>query len=73
MFSITKIGRFLRRFSVVDFSAVDFLDFLKTVKIHTKNSCVCMIFFKSNAFLWFDFQLMVLLFKEEMRRINTHF
>lgn len=26
-FSTTKIGRFLRRFSVVEFSAVDFVDF----------------------------------------------
>lgn len=29
MFSTTKIGRFLRRFSVVEFSAVDFLDFFQ--------------------------------------------
>ena len=32
MFSMTKIGRFLRGFSVVDFSAVGFLDLLKTLK-----------------------------------------
>ena len=29
---MTRIGRFLRGFSVVDFSAVGFLDLLKTLK-----------------------------------------
>ena len=28
---MTKVGRFLRRFLIVKFSAVDFLDFVKTV------------------------------------------
>ena len=32
---MTKIGRFLREFSVVDFSAVGFLDLLKTLKDST--------------------------------------
>ena len=35
MFSMTKIERFLRGFSVVDFSAIDFLDLLKTSKDST--------------------------------------
>lgn len=39
MFSMTRVGRFLRRFSVVDFSAVDFLDFLKAVRLNTKSCC----------------------------------
>ena len=38
MFSMTNVGRFLRRFSVVDFSAVDFLDFLKTVRLNTESA-----------------------------------
>ena len=32
MFSKTKIGRFVRGFSVVDFSAVGFVELLKTLK-----------------------------------------
>ena len=35
MFSMTKIERFLRGFSVMDFSAIDFLDLLKTSKDST--------------------------------------
>ena len=35
MFCMTKIGRFLRGFSVVDFSAVGFVELLKTLKDST--------------------------------------
>ena len=35
MFSMTKIGRFLRGFSAVDFSAVGFVELLKTLKDST--------------------------------------
>ena len=38
MFSMIKIGLFLRRFSVVDFSAVGFLDLLKTLKTQLQKS-----------------------------------
>ena len=38
MFSLTKIGHFLRRFSEVDFSAVGFLDLLKTLKTQHQKS-----------------------------------
>ena len=38
MFSMIKIGLFLRRFSVVDFSAVGFLDLLKTFKTQLQKS-----------------------------------
>ena len=53
---MTKIGRFLRGFSVVDFSAVGFLDLLKTLKTQRQKS---LFLYKSNfhqqsiAFLWF--------------------
>ena len=56
---MTKIGRFLRRFSLVDFSAVGFLGLLKTFK--TQRQKVMFLYesdfhCQSNAFLWFDFQ-----------------
>ena len=38
MFSMIKIGLFLGRFSVVDFSAVGFLDLLKTLKTQLQKS-----------------------------------
>ena len=38
MLSMTRIGRFLRGFSVVDFSAVGFLDLLKTLKTQLQKS-----------------------------------
>ena len=70
MFSTTKIERFLRRFSVVEFSAVDFLDFLKTR--HQKLPFLCSYdFFQNKAFLWSDFHLMVLLIMQEMHRGNV--
>ena len=56
---MTKIGRFLRGFSLVDFSAVGFLGLLKTFK--TQRQKVTFLYkshfhLQSNAFLWFDFQ-----------------
>ena len=54
-----KIGRFLRGFSLVDFSAVGFLGLLKTCK--TQRQKVMFLYksdfhWQSNAVLWFDFQ-----------------
>ena len=43
MFSMTKIERFLRGFSVVDFSAIDFLDLLKTSKDSTPKITVSVL------------------------------
>ena len=59
IFSMTKIGRFLRGFSLVDFSAVAFLGLLKT--FNTQRQKVMFLYksdfhWQSNAFLWFDFQ-----------------
>ena len=56
---MTKIGRFLRGFSLADFSAVGFLGLLKTLK--TQLQKVMFLYksdfhWQSNAFLWFDFQ-----------------
>ena len=56
---MTKTGRFLRGFSLVDFSAVGFLGLLKTFK--TQRQKVMFLYksdfhWQSNAFLWFDFQ-----------------
>ena len=56
---MTKIGRFLRGFSVLDFSAVGFLGLLKTFKTETtlKSRVPKSDFYwQSNAFLWFGFQ-----------------
>ena len=50
-----KIGRFLRGFSVVDFSTAGVLDFLKTLKRLNANNH-CSFHCQSNAFRWFDFQ-----------------
>ena len=52
---MTKIGRFIREFSVVDFSAVGFL-FLKTQRQKSLFLYKSDFHWKSNAFLWFDFQ-----------------
>ena len=54
-----KIGRFLREFSLVDFSAEGFLGLLKTCK--TQRQKVMFLYksdfhWQSNAVLWFDFQ-----------------
>ena len=56
---MTKIGRFLRGFSLADFSAVRFLSLLKTFK--TQRQKVMFLYtsyfhWQSSAFLWFDFQ-----------------
>ena len=69
IFSMTKIERFLRGFSLVEFSVVGFLGLLKTFK--TQRQKVMFLYksdfhWQSSAFLWFDFQLMVLLIGEEM-------
>ena len=53
MFSMTKVGGFLRRFSVVDFSAVDFLDFLKAVRLNTKNYCSWFFSKQRISLAWF--------------------
>ena len=56
---MTKIGRFLRGFLLVDLSVVGFLDLLKIFKVQRQK---VMFLYKSdfqwqsNAFLWFDFQ-----------------
>ena len=36
MFSMTETGHFLRSFAVVDILVVNFLDFVKTVRLNTK-------------------------------------
>ena len=70
---MTKIGRFLRGFSLADFSAVGFLGLLKTSKTQRQKF---MSLYKSdfhlqnNAFLWFS-KLVVLLITEEMHRSNV--
>ena len=54
-----KIGRFLRGFSVADFSAVGFLGLLKTFKTQRQKLmflCKSDFHWQRNAFLWFDFQ-----------------
>ena len=56
MLSMTKMWRFLRAFSVVDFSAVGFLDFLKTQRQKSLFLHKSDFHWQSNAFLWFDFQ-----------------
>ena len=56
---MTKIGRFLREFSVEDFSAAGFLDLLKTLKTQRQKSPFLYksdFHWQSNVFLWFDFQ-----------------
>ena len=56
---MTKIGRFLGGFSLVDFSAVGFLGLLKTFKTQRQKVmflCKSDFHWQSNAFLWFDFQ-----------------
>ena len=56
---MTKIGRFLCGFSLVDFSVVGFLDLLKTFKTQRQKVmflCKSDFQWQSNAFLWFDFQ-----------------
>ena len=56
---MTKIGRFLRGFSLVDFSAVGFLGLLKIFKTQRQKIMFLYKFYfhwQSNAFLWFDFQ-----------------
>ena len=63
MFSMTKIGRFLRGFSVVDFSAVGFVELLKTLKDSTpkitvpvqvwfslEKQCISMVWFPNSWF-----------------------
>ena len=68
MFSMIKIGLFLRGFAVVDFSAVGFLDLLKTLKTQRQKSlflCMSDFHWQSNAFLWFDFKPHGLRIKEE--------
>ena len=66
MFSMTKIGRFLRGFSVVDFSAIGFVELLKTLKDSTPKitvpvqvwfslakQCISMVWFPNSWFyLW---------------------
>ena len=70
------MGRFLRRFSVVEFSTAGVLDFLKTLKrLNAKNHCSCinLIFTaKEMHFYGLISKLMVLLIKEEMHRGNVH-
>ena len=57
---MTKIGRFLRGFSVVDFSAIGFVEILKILKTQRPKSLFLFksdFHWQSNAFLWFDFQI----------------
>ena len=56
---MTKIGRFIRGFSLVDLSVVGFLDLSKIFK--TQRQKVMFLYksdfqWQSNALLWFDFQ-----------------
>ena len=72
---MTKIGRFLRGFSVVDFLAVGFLDFLETKDSTPKVvdcSCINLIFTdKAMHFYGLISKLMVLLSKEEVHSSNV--
>ena len=66
---MTKSGSFLRGFSVVDSSAVGFLDLLKTLKTQRQQSLFLYktdFHWQNNAFLWVICKLMVFLIKEEM-------
>ena len=68
---MTKSGRFLRGFSVVDSSAVGFLDLLKTLKTQRQQSVFLYktdFHQQNNAFLWVISKFMVFLIKEEMHR-----
>ena len=75
MFSMTKIGRFLCGFSVVDFSAIGFLDLLKTYKDSTPKITVPVsdLSFTGKAmhFNGLVYKLMVLPMKEEMHFSNV--
>ena len=69
---MTKIGRFLRGFSVVDFLAVVFLEILETLKTQSQKSLFLYksdFHWQSNGFL--ISKLMVLLIKEELHRSNV--
>ena len=71
MLSMTKSERFLRGFSVVDSSAVGFLDLLKTLKTQRQQSLFLYktdFHWQNNALLWVISKLMVFLIKEEMHR-----
>ena len=71
---MTKIGSFLRGFSVVDSSAVGFLDLLKTLKTQRQKSLFLYksdFHWQSNAFLCVIYKLMVFLIKEKMHRSNV--
>ena len=71
---MTKIGRFLRGFSLVDFSAVGFIGLLKKIRLNVKKSCSCIsVIFPGKAmhFCSLISKLVVLLIKEEMHRSNV--
>ena len=72
---MTKIGRFVRGFSVVDFSAVGFVELLKNFKrLNAKNYCSCTsLIFTGKAMHFYGLisKLMVLLIKEETHRSNV--
>ena len=56
---MTKIGRFPRGFSVVDFLAVVFLEILEALKTQSQKSLFLYksdFHWQSNAFQWSDFQ-----------------
>ena len=68
---MTKSERFLRGFSVLDSSAVGFLDLLKTLKTQRQQSLFLYktdFHWQNNAFLWVISKFMVFLIKEEMHR-----
>ena len=71
---MTKIGRFLRGFSLVDFSAVGFLSLLKTFKTQRQK---VMFLYKSDfhckamRFYGLISEVVVLLIREEMHRSNV--
>ena len=54
---MTKIRRFLHRFSLVDFLATGFLGPIKTFKTQEHQEVMFLGQWQSNAFLWFDFQI----------------
>ena len=72
-FSMANIGRFLRRFSNYRFFGSRFSWLCKDFQDSTPKITVTAYvwYFQGHAFLWFDFQFMVLLIKEEMHQSDV--
>ena len=73
MFSMTKLGRFVRGFSVVEFLAVGFLEVLETLKTQRQKPLFLYKSGTGKAMRLYGLisKLMVLLIKEEFHRCNV--